>query len=208
MTGRALANCGRAPTRAAFVSKNNGWISLTGRCARVARSRTDQLHRRPVLDDEPYRQPGGLRENDLGSTGCRGAADRLDLRRGLLVVAWTGSLLLKFFGISVDSLRTAGGVIVLVIGLHTWTTLIIVGFPFHAASRSSMLLRNSSTSTLVLGVIDRHRDQVHAAASRASRRSPPGCLRVVGFFCVRDNIRIAERPSRKSGKPSATCFQR
>jgi multiple antibiotic resistance protein len=36
----------------------------------------------------------------------------------LLIVAWTGSLLLKFFGISVDSLRAAGGVIVLVIGLH------------------------------------------------------------------------------------------
>jgi multiple antibiotic resistance protein len=36
----------------------------------------------------------------------------------LLVVAWTGSLLLEFFGISVDSLRAAGGVIVLVIGLH------------------------------------------------------------------------------------------
>jgi multiple antibiotic resistance protein len=36
----------------------------------------------------------------------------------LLVVAWTGSLLLKFFGISVDSLRAAGGVIVLIIGLH------------------------------------------------------------------------------------------
>lgn len=36
----------------------------------------------------------------------------------LLIVAWTGSLLLQFFGISVDSLRAAGGVIVLVIGLH------------------------------------------------------------------------------------------
>lgn len=36
----------------------------------------------------------------------------------LLVVAWSGSLLLEFFGISVDSLRAAGGIIVLVIGLH------------------------------------------------------------------------------------------
>lgn len=36
----------------------------------------------------------------------------------LLVVTWTGPLLLQFFGISVDSLRAAGGVIVLVIGLH------------------------------------------------------------------------------------------
>ena len=36
----------------------------------------------------------------------------------LLIVAWTGSLLLEFFGITVDSLRAAGGVIVLLIGLH------------------------------------------------------------------------------------------
>lgn len=36
----------------------------------------------------------------------------------LLVVAWTGSLMLEFFGITVDSLRTAGGLIVLMIGLH------------------------------------------------------------------------------------------
>jgi multiple antibiotic resistance protein len=36
----------------------------------------------------------------------------------LLVVAWSGSLLLEFFGITVDSLRAAGGVIVLLIGLH------------------------------------------------------------------------------------------
>lgn len=36
----------------------------------------------------------------------------------LLLVAWTGSLLLQFFGISVDALRAAGGIIVLVIGLH------------------------------------------------------------------------------------------
>jgi multiple antibiotic resistance protein len=36
----------------------------------------------------------------------------------LLMMAWSGTLLLKFFGISVDSLRAAGGVIVLIIGLH------------------------------------------------------------------------------------------
>lgn len=36
----------------------------------------------------------------------------------LLVVAWSGSLLLEFFGITVDSLRAAGGIIVLLIGLH------------------------------------------------------------------------------------------
>jgi len=36
----------------------------------------------------------------------------------LLIVAWSGSLLLAFFGITIDSLRAAGGVIVLLIGLH------------------------------------------------------------------------------------------
>lgn len=36
----------------------------------------------------------------------------------LLIVAWTGSWLLEFFGITIASLRTAGGVIVLLIGLH------------------------------------------------------------------------------------------
>lgn len=36
----------------------------------------------------------------------------------LLVVAWSGDLLLEFFGVSVDAFRAAGGVIVLLIGLH------------------------------------------------------------------------------------------
>lgn len=36
----------------------------------------------------------------------------------LLIVAWTGSAILGFFGISVAALRTAGGLIVLLIGLH------------------------------------------------------------------------------------------
>jgi multiple antibiotic resistance protein len=36
----------------------------------------------------------------------------------LLVVAWTGSTLLSVFGITVDSLRAAGGIIVLMIGLN------------------------------------------------------------------------------------------
>lgn len=36
----------------------------------------------------------------------------------LLIVVWSGSLVLEFFGITVDSLRAAGGVIVLLIGLH------------------------------------------------------------------------------------------
>jgi multiple antibiotic resistance protein len=36
----------------------------------------------------------------------------------LLLVAWSGPRLLEFFGINADSLRAAGGVIVLLIGLH------------------------------------------------------------------------------------------
>ena len=36
----------------------------------------------------------------------------------LLVVAWAGPRLLAFFGVTVDSLRAAGGLIVLLIGLH------------------------------------------------------------------------------------------
>lgn len=36
----------------------------------------------------------------------------------LLVVTWTGSAVLEFFGINVHELRAAGGVIVLLIGLH------------------------------------------------------------------------------------------
>lgn len=36
----------------------------------------------------------------------------------LLIVNWTGSTLLDFFGISIDSLRAAGGIVVLLIGLQ------------------------------------------------------------------------------------------
>ena len=36
----------------------------------------------------------------------------------LLIVAWSGAALLGLFGITVDSLRAAGGIIVLLIGLH------------------------------------------------------------------------------------------
>ncbi|MEE8306827.1 MAG: NAAT family transporter [Gammaproteobacteria bacterium] len=36
----------------------------------------------------------------------------------LLIVAWSGALLLELFGITIDSLRAAGGVIVLLIGLQ------------------------------------------------------------------------------------------
>ena len=39
----------------------------------------------------------------------------------LLIVTWTGSLLLEIFGITVDALRAAGGVIVLLIGLRMLT---------------------------------------------------------------------------------------
>jgi multiple antibiotic resistance protein len=35
----------------------------------------------------------------------------------LLILAWGGELLLEFFGISIDSLRAAGGIIVLMMGL-------------------------------------------------------------------------------------------
>jgi multiple antibiotic resistance protein len=36
----------------------------------------------------------------------------------LLIVTWGGSVFLEFFGITIDSLRAAGGVIVLIIGLQ------------------------------------------------------------------------------------------
>ena len=36
----------------------------------------------------------------------------------LLLVTWAGPAILSFFGITVDSLRAAGGLIVLIIGLH------------------------------------------------------------------------------------------
>lgn len=36
----------------------------------------------------------------------------------LLIVTWTGSAILKFFGINIHELHAAGGVIVLLIGLH------------------------------------------------------------------------------------------
>jgi multiple antibiotic resistance protein len=36
----------------------------------------------------------------------------------LLIIAWAGSFFMGFFGITIDSLRAAGGVIVLIIGLQ------------------------------------------------------------------------------------------
>ena len=50
----------------------------------------------------------------------------------LIVVAWTGSVVMAFFGVSVDSLRAAGGVIVLLIGL---TALVIVGLASYFVSQ-------------------------------------------------------------------------
>ena len=36
----------------------------------------------------------------------------------LLIVTWAGSSVLRFFGVTVDTLRAAGGIVVLLIGLH------------------------------------------------------------------------------------------
>lgn len=62
----------------------------------------------------------------VGMTADRGAAEAqkiawkcaLACAVTLLVVIWTGGLLLKFFGITVDELRAAGGIIVMLIGLQ------------------------------------------------------------------------------------------
>lgn len=61
-----------------------------------------------------------------GMTAGRGAAETrrvawssaLAIAVTLIIVTWTGSFVLSFFGITVDSLRAAGGLIVLIIGLH------------------------------------------------------------------------------------------
>ena len=61
-----------------------------------------------------------------GMTGARDVAESrriawasaLAIAITLLVVTWTGSLVLAFFGVTVDSLRAAGGLIVLMIGLQ------------------------------------------------------------------------------------------
>jgi multiple antibiotic resistance protein len=61
----------------------------------------------------------GLTQNRSGSEARRIAWSSAGaIAITLLIVAWSGPLLLKFFGITVDSLRVAGGVIVLIIGLH------------------------------------------------------------------------------------------
>lgn len=61
-----------------------------------------------------------------GLTSDRSAAESRKIARScafavvvtLLIVAWAGPGLLAFFGVTVDSLRAAGGLIVLLIGLH------------------------------------------------------------------------------------------
>ena len=86
------------------------------------RGRTVQFCSCPFLGDEPHRQCGYLR-------WVNGGRDEAQTKRTawtcavavaiiLLVVTWTGSLLLDFFGITVDALRAAGGVIVFLIGLN------------------------------------------------------------------------------------------
>ncbi|MCA9221276.1 MAG: NAAT family transporter, partial [Planctomycetales bacterium] len=46
------------------------------------------------------------------------ATSALAIAITLLVVTWSGSFVMKFFGLTVDTLRAAGGIIVLLIGLH------------------------------------------------------------------------------------------
>jgi multiple antibiotic resistance protein len=86
----------------------------------------------------------------------------------LLVVTWTGSLLLDFFGITVDALRAAGGVIVFLIGLnmlnnnksHQQTAIVLtlsalIGFLFSFAEPISKRLGESGMGvvTRVMGMI-------------------------------------------------------
>jgi len=60
----------------------------------------------------------------------------------LLIVVWSGSLLLILFGISVDSLRAAGGLIVLLIGLQML-------FNKSAHKQSPAELEDAKTSTSI-----------------------------------------------------------
>ena len=63
----------------------------------------------------------------------------------LLLVTWSGSLLLALFGITVDSLRTAGGLIVLLIGLH-----MLFNKSEHKQSSEEINDAQSSTSIAVV----------------------------------------------------------
>jgi len=63
----------------------------------------------------------------------------------LIVVAWGGTPLMAFFGITVDSLRAAGGVIVLLIGLHMLTN--------KSAHKSSAEELDDAKSRASIGVV-------------------------------------------------------
>lgn len=63
----------------------------------------------------------------------------------LLIVTWSGSLLLAFFGITVDTLRAAGGLIVLLIGLQ-----MLFNKSQHKQSPAELEDAKSSTSIAVV----------------------------------------------------------
>jgi len=63
----------------------------------------------------------------------------------LLIVTWSGVLLLEFFGITIDSLRAAGGVIVLLIGLQ-----MLFNKSGHQHSSAELKDANSRTSIAVV----------------------------------------------------------
>jgi multiple antibiotic resistance protein len=61
----------------------------------------------------------GMTANRTGAQAVRIAwTGAIAIGITLLIVTWSGPMLLHFFGISVDTLRAAGGVIVLLIGLQ------------------------------------------------------------------------------------------
>jgi multiple antibiotic resistance protein len=61
----------------------------------------------------------GMTANRTGAQAVRIAwTCALAVAATLLIVTWSGPMLLHFFGITVDTLRAAGGVIVLLIGLQ------------------------------------------------------------------------------------------
>jgi multiple antibiotic resistance protein len=63
----------------------------------------------------------------------------------LLVMAWIGALLMEFFGITINSLRAAGGVIVLLIGLQ-----MLANKSSHAHSTSEVEDARMRTSIAVV----------------------------------------------------------
>ena len=63
----------------------------------------------------------------------------------MLIVTWSGSLVMALFGITVDTLRTAGGLIVLLIGLH-----MLFNKSEHKQSQGEMEDAQSSDSIAVV----------------------------------------------------------